>query len=49
MASRKRARNVEPTPAAAADSSWWEQLAQPRVIFVGLALAVLLFYYQPLF
>jgi hypothetical protein len=49
MASRKRPRNVEPAPAAVADSSWWEQLAQPRAIFGGLALAVLLFYYQPLF
>jgi Bacterial membrane protein YfhO len=54
MASHKRARKVEATPVAVADSSsseqsWWEQLAQPRVIFGGLALAVLLFYYQPLF
>jgi hypothetical protein len=49
MGTRKRGRPAEPAPAAGADSSWWEQLAQPRAIFAGLALAVLLFYYQPLF
>jgi hypothetical protein len=27
----------------------WERLAQPRIIFAGLALAVLVFYWQPLF
>ena len=49
MASRKRVRIAEATPSVAAPSSWWELLTQPRVIFAGFALAVLLFYYQPLF
>ncbi|MCU1238451.1 MAG: hypothetical protein JWP63_6418 [Candidatus Solibacter sp.] len=49
MASRKRGRVEEKPSTAPAESPWWEQLAQPRIIFGGLALAVLLFYYQPLF
>jgi hypothetical protein len=49
MASRKRGRTVEATPGVVAASSGWEALTQPRIIFAGFALAVLLFYYQPLF
>ncbi len=49
MASRKRGRTNEAIPGAAAQSPGWELLTQPRVIVAGFALAVLLFYYQPLF
>ena len=45
MASKKRALKVD----AAQRPSPWERLVEPRAIFAGLALAVLLFYWQPLF
>jgi hypothetical protein len=45
MASKKRPAKA---PVSAAPS-FWERLVQPRFIFAGFALAVLLFYGQPLF
>jgi len=48
MASKKRERKgVVPSGPAAFDTC--ERLANPRTIFLGLAAAVLLFYFQPLF
>ena len=48
MASKKRERKA-PAPSAPAASDIWDRLASPRAIFLGLAAAVLLFYFQPLF
>ena len=48
MASKKRERKA-PAHSAPAAYDNWERLASPRTIFLGLAAAVLLFYFQPLF
>src|SRR5271165_1598117 len=48
MASKKRERKG-PAPSSPAAFDTWERLASPRTIFLGLAAAVLLFYFQPLF
>src|ERR1039458_8705157 len=48
MASKKHGRK-EPAPPGPPGSGIWDRLAGPRVIFLGLAGAVLLFYFQPLF
>jgi hypothetical protein len=48
MASKKHDRKV-PAPSGPAASVMWDRLASPRAILVGLAAAVLLFYFQPLF
>ena len=48
MAFKKHGRK-EPAPPGPPASGIWDRLAGPRVIFLGLAAAVLLFYFQPLF
>ena len=48
MASKKRERKV-PAPSVSPASNIWDRLASPRTIFLGLAAAVLLFYFKPLF
>jgi Bacterial membrane protein YfhO len=48
MASKKRERK-EPAPSGAPASNTWDWLASPRTIILGLAAAVLLFYFKPLF
>src|ERR1035437_4911660 len=51
MASKKRDRKWDrPSPVVVCRSSdIWDRLASPRTVFLGLAAAVLLFYFQPLF
>src|SRR5689334_3720723 len=49
MASKKRGRKTDAVAGAAAARFAWERLAEPKVIFAGLAVAVLLFYFEPLF
>jgi hypothetical protein len=50
MPAKSRARKPSRAePVAEPNPSWWERLASERVIFAGFALAVLLFYAQPLF
>ena len=48
MASKKRDRK-ETAPSLAPATEIWDRLASPRTIFLGLAAAVLLFYFKPLF
>ena len=48
MASKKRDRK-DPAPSVAPASEVWDRLATPRTILFGLAAAVLLFYFKPLF
>ena len=48
MASKKRDRK-DPAPSVAPAYDIWDRLASPRTIFLGLAAAVLLFYFKPLF
>ena len=48
MASKKRERK-DPAPSVAPASEIWDRLASPQTVFLGLAAAVLLFYYKPLF
>jgi len=51
MASRKRQRKWDgPSPSVVSHTSgFWDRLAGPRTVFLGLAAAVLLFYFKPLF
>src|ERR1035438_4647422 len=50
MASKKRERRAPAPSASPANSmSIWDRLANPRTILLGLAAAVLLFYFKPLF
>src|SRR5262245_44341735 len=48
MASKKRDRK-DAAPSVAPAYDIWDRLASPRTIFLGLAAAVLLFYFKPLF
>jgi hypothetical protein len=48
MASKKRERK-DPAPSGPRAADTWERLASPRTILLGLAAAVLLFYFKPLF
>src|SRR5882724_7186182 len=51
MASKKRDRKVAHSPAAAParTTEIWSRLAEPRNIAIGFAIAVLCFYFTPLF
>jgi hypothetical protein len=50
MASKKRGGKWDrPSPSAPPSSGIWDRLANPRTVFLGLAAAVLLFYFKPLF
>src|ERR1039457_5888552 len=48
MASKKHDRKARASAGPPANATW-ERLASPRAIFLGMAAAVLLFYFQPLF
>ena len=48
MASKKHTRKSQ-SGGAAQGQRVWERVAQPRFLFAGLAVAVLLFYWEPLF
>jgi hypothetical protein len=48
MASKKRERKT-PAPSGPPASGVWDRIASPRTVFLGLAVAVLLFYFKPLF
>jgi hypothetical protein len=47
--SRKHKRQQQPSAAAPKSPDLWDRLARPRTIFAGFVLAVVLFYWVPLF